>query len=248
MKLIKRIMQHEAGVVLPLALIILLFGGLMIIPLLMLMDTSLNANRMVDDNTLELYGADAGVEYALWSVQYDTALTLPAEGDDPLSLAFPETINGRTVSVTISNEGADGYKVTSTATSNDGNSTTVESYFAPSLDFGWLFDSAISSPGDVTIMPGSDVTGDVTCGGDLDNHGDIDGDELTELGGAWPTATDMIYFYMQQVADLGLTPYPDSSIDISSGTEGSPDRPQSRRRQSGRRGLRQIEQPASAAP
>ena len=84
------------------------------------------------------------------------AFQFPAAGEEN-SIPFPETISDRTVNVTISNEGVYGYKISSTAISDGGDSTTVESYVG-FLDFEWLFDSAITSPSDVVLMPGTDVS------------------------------------------------------------------------------------------
>jgi len=204
------------------ALILLALGALIAVPTVSLMSTNLMAHRQTDRSTMQLYAADAGIEYTLWHIINDYEFDLPATGEQS-SVAFPETINDKTLTITIDNEGEDEYKITSTAISSDGTSTTVESTIAVSyLDLAWMFDSAITSPGDVTIKPHSDIAGDVVYGGDLDNKGTIDGDEIIDPLENWPQADDLVTFYMNQVGTLGLTPYPDDTIDISSGTEASP--------------------------
>ena len=140
MKLLKTMLRNEAGYALTMSLILLVIGGLFVAPSAVLMTTSLKAIRMVDEADLELYAADAGVEYALWRLQYDDELVLPAEGEES-SLDFAETPNDRTVIVTISNEGEQGYRIASTA-----GGTTIESLVSFS-GLAWLLESGITSSG-----------------------------------------------------------------------------------------------------
>ncbi len=219
MRLLNRIRGNEAGLALVTALVLLLVGGFFVVTCVALLGTTLTANRMVDAEGLELYAADAGVEHALWHFKYDMAFQFPTAGGEN-SIPFPETISDRTVSVIVSNEGEYGYKISSTAVSDDGESTTVESYVA-FLDFDWLFDSAITSPSDVVLMPGTDVSGNVKYGGELDNKGTINGNEIIDPEMAWPKASQLSGFYWPEVEDL--TPLPTgSTIGISSGTEADP--------------------------
>ena len=197
----KRILKSEAGYALPLALILLLFGGFFVVPCLNLLYTSLNANIMVDERDLELYAADAGVDHALWRFEHDATFTPPAQGS-PDQWQLTDTVNDRTVDATISNEGGNVYKITSTA-----EGTTIECNISLLALFSWLFDSAITSPTEVTLKPGSEVDGPITC--------------PLEEGQVWPTAEQLSDYYWEDVKDL--TPVSDPhTIDISSGTEASP--------------------------
>ena len=203
MKLLRKILRNEAGQALPMALVLLVLGGLLIGTSVPLMSTNLKANIMVDRKTSELYAADAGVEKVLWHIQYDDSFTLPDEGADPQAVDFPETINDKTLNVTISNEGGNVYKITSTA-----EGTTIECHISL-LDLSWLSDSAITSPTEVTLKPGSEV---------------IPPDSITcplEEGQYWPTAEQLSAFYWEDVKDLTPVSNP-HTIDISSGTEASP--------------------------
>ena len=107
MKLLRKILHGEGGQALPMALILLLFGGFLVVPTLHLITTTLNANRMVDENTLELYAADAGVEKVLWHIRYDGDFTVPASGNETVLQQF--TINGKTVDAKISRESGQPY-------------------------------------------------------------------------------------------------------------------------------------------
>jgi len=112
------------------------------------------------------------------------------------------------------------YKIISTATSDEDSSTTIESYVRRTGDYSYMFDNAITSPGDVTLMPGSVVNGNVQLNGELDDKGEING-SISDYPVRWPTAEEMIAFYWYDVDDL--TPVPDGyTIDISSGTEVDP--------------------------
>lgn len=220
---VKRLTKNEAGVALPMALILLLFAGFLVVPLLALLETSLMTNLMVEDNDLELYAADAGFEYAVWKLANDGDLILPGEGQPPMSLAFPEMLNDRTVDIEISCEGEQFYKVSSTATSDYGDSTEVEAFVTMDYDFSWLFGNAITSPGDVSISPGTYIDGPVHYNGELDlpppNQYEIDGELKTDPI-KFPSPGLLIAYYWQQVSEL--PPYPSGEINISSGTEVAP--------------------------
>jgi len=213
MKLLRKILRNEAGQALPMALVLLVLGGLLVGTSVSLMHTNLKANIMVDRKTSELYAADAGVEKVLWHIKYDGSFTLPEDDDDPQLIVEDLDLNGKTVDVYISKQAGQPYKITSTA-SDDGNSTTIECYISL-LDFSWLFDSAITSPGAITLMPGTEVSGDVRFGEELDDKGEIDGEEIydPDLADNWPTAEQLSSYYYDQVADLDNYDSSEISID-----------------------------------
>lgn len=231
MKLMKRILKNELGQVLPMALVMLVLGGLLVVPTLHFMTTNLNANRQVDQSNLRLYAADAGVEQVLWNIQYNQydpqenpdGKTLPEDGEqwDPILI----TVNDREVEAVLSKEADQPYKITSTAPSADGHSTTVECLFEGGADLSWFFDSAVTSATDVEIGSKTVVTGDIVYGDDLDNKGTIDGDTLQDpnLADNWPSASYLTSYYYNQVKDLdadGLR-YPSGEITIN-GTRQNP--------------------------
>jgi hypothetical protein len=223
MKSLKRILKKEAGQALPMALILLVLGGLLVVPTLDLMTTNLNANRQIDRKNLELYSADAGVEKVLWNMQYNDTFPLPGNGEEIEAFSDFSINDGRTVDVKISKESGQPYKITSTATSTDGHNTTIECYCRHSSDFTWLCDSAITSADNVYIRPGCSVSGNVTYAGDLTNQGTIDGGVIQDptLPARWPTADQLIDFYSEQMA--GAPTYPaGTTINIGGRTEADP--------------------------
>jgi hypothetical protein len=232
MKMLKRLLKSEAGQALPMALILLTLGGFLVVPTLSLMTTNLTAVRHIDRANLELYAADAGVEQVLWNIQYNQydpqknpdGITLPEDDQTKLIIQDLE-LNGKTVDVYLSKESGQPYKITSTATSPDEHSTTVECLFDGEADYSWFFDAAITSSTNVEISPKTVVTGDVVYGDNLNNQGTIDGDVIkdTNLADNWPSASYLSSYYYAQVADLDVegSRYPSSEITIS-GTRTNP--------------------------
>ena len=182
---LKRILTHlgknESGQgVLVIVLILLMLGAVILTPLLVFMSTGLKAGQVYESKLQEFYSADSGVEDALY--------WLPQLRENGGSYG-PYTswvrsedyeINNREVGVTIGDQGDGIYLITSTATSEDGGSITIESY-VESIPGGNLpiFDGALVSKGDISLGKNSTVTGDIYYGGtppDPDNYVHIDGE------------------------------------------------------------------------
>jgi len=157
-------MNSQKGQALPLALIALAIGILVVAPFLSHAGSSLIGSRIYEQSIDEQYSADAGVEYAIWQIQSGEA-EVP-EGEE---LELPQfALNNKTVNVTIANEGEWTYKITSTATSDDGSSTTIEAYVSITVGF---FD------GDIGLGNNEEIIGDVLADGNitLGNNATING-------------------------------------------------------------------------
>ncbi len=177
MKLAKK---GQSGQALIMALILLALGGLVITPLLMQGITNLKYHDMIQWETLRAYSADSGIEYALAEVYNN-----PQEYQEaPLDYSYD--INGTTVNVNaeyLPSVGA--YRLTSTATSANNRSTTIQTYVIIEIGlFGnafacngnlLVFQTTLSSPdnpgefdiyvnGNVTLFS-SEVDGDVVATG-----------------------------------------------------------------------------------
>lgn len=159
-------MNSQKGQALPLALLALAIGMLTIAPFLGHVSSSLIGSRIYEQAISEQYSADAGVEYAIWNLQSGES-EVP-EGEE---LELPQfTLNSKTVNVTIENQGEQIYKITSIATSDDGSSSTIESYVLITVG---LFDGGFTTfPGGLTLDQGEEYTGSVYAEGDVQLHQD----------------------------------------------------------------------------
>lgn len=70
-KLLKQIVYNQAGQALPMVLILLIIGGLVIVPLLNFIAGNMKASQVIEEKVLDFYAADAGVEDGLWKARYD---------------------------------------------------------------------------------------------------------------------------------------------------------------------------------
>ena len=201
-RVLKTVNSQQKGQVLLIVLILLLLGALIIPPTISHAGSSLIFHRVTEWKAEQLYAADSGVEYAL--------ITL-SNGETTVE---DYNLNNTSVNVTIEEKG-DGYLITSTATSDNGSSTTIDAGVSASGGFAFLFDNVITSPGDVTIK--GVVSGNVTYGDDLTiiAGGSLNGTPTQDpdLEDYWPSEDTLSSFYLSQV--VGLTPYPDSIIDLA---------------------------------
>jgi len=154
-------MNSQKGQAFPLALVALAIGMLVVAPFLSQAGSSLIGSRIYEQAIDEQYSADAGVEYAIWNLQSGES-EVP-EGEE---LELPQfALNSKTVNVTIANEGGWIYKITSTATSDDGSSTTIEAYILLTIGF---FDGDFTIfEGNFILDRGEEYTGDVYAGGNI---------------------------------------------------------------------------------
>ena len=98
MRLLKEINKRESGQAFILVLILLLVGGLIIVPLLAFMSTGLIAGRNIEQLVDEVYADDAGIEDAMWKILNGDFESLDVNDEsDPYTL----TVNGLAVTVTV---------------------------------------------------------------------------------------------------------------------------------------------------
>jgi len=153
--------RNEKGQVLVVVLGFLILGGLTIAPLLAYMSTGLNAGQLYNEKMVGVYAADAGVELALWNL-VSGELEVPEGGQS----ALPQfTMNAQTVDATIDNINSRTYKITSTATSNDGSSTTIESYVSLLVAYAII---STDSEAKLTCRQNVVINGDICYAGELE--------------------------------------------------------------------------------
>jgi hypothetical protein len=105
--------RQEAGNILILALVFMLTGVIIIVPLLGLVTTSLKNATSYDTRSESLYAADAGIEDAMWQIKYDRLKGTISDYDQysyldndiprVWSYDLPEQVNGKDVTVQIRN-------------------------------------------------------------------------------------------------------------------------------------------------
>jgi len=102
MKLLKEINKKESGQAFILVLILLLVGGLIIVPLLGFMSTGLIAGQMHEEKMNEVFAADAGIEDTIWKIRND--VSLPANVGDTVTYSINSINSINAVNVTITKE------------------------------------------------------------------------------------------------------------------------------------------------
>ncbi len=207
-KILNKLIKGERGQALILVLILLLVGGLIIAPLLGYMSTGLIVGKEVYEKRMaELYAADAGVEDALHKIITKNELLklLPGSPSGNWTYNLANKINDRPVyPIIITYIDEKTYKINSTATSDSGDNTTIESYINI-LFFTNFMNNAITAVGDVTLKPNTDVTGNITYNGSLDDQtppGSYNGTISTDPIDGWPTAEQLCLYYWDNVTDL----------------------------------------------
>jgi predicted acyltransferase (DUF342 family) len=177
-------MNSQKGQALPLSILALALGTLVITPFIGHASSSLTGSRIYEQGITELYSCDSGIEYAIWGL-INGELEVP---EDEMEILPEFTINNKTVNVIIENQGSQIYLITATATSEDGHSTTIESYVLSGG--GWSNDGDIEedTEGDVYIDGDANVGGNVEVDGSvyatgnvtLSNNAEVTGDVVAE--------------------------------------------------------------------
>ena len=186
---LRKIVKGQKGQVLIIVLILLALGGLLIVPTLDYSSTILDTHRQAyEPKTLELYAADSGVSSALIAL---------SNGETTLE---DYELNGKTVSVTITDMDDGSYLITSTATTPGGGSTTIHTGVSSSGDFAFLFDNAITSNADVTLQPNTSIVGNVTAGGTVSGEENVTGNITQDYEfSSWPSAEQLSAHYLDDV-------------------------------------------------
>jgi cytoskeletal protein CcmA (bactofilin family) len=170
------VFKEEKGAVLPFALIILMVGLLVVIPLLNLGSTALINSEVYEDRLLQVYAADAGVEWAMWHISSKTT-TVPVGGEVTLS---EFQLNGLPVNVTISDLGERRYRITSSS-GNPGSITVIEAdTCVEAMPDGYtliegdkMFAAGFTSDDDYYITGDVTLSGGCQLGGDVFSDGDV---------------------------------------------------------------------------
>ena len=103
--MMRKLLTSESGVILPMALILLLAGSILIVPLLHSVSTGLLISQRTGFADSGDYSGDAGIEDAIWDLTFDDLADDIPNKDDSTTYEINAPINGETVSVTVTNLG-----------------------------------------------------------------------------------------------------------------------------------------------
>ncbi|MFC1961873.1 hypothetical protein ACFLWN_02365 [Chloroflexota bacterium] len=173
----------------------LAIGSLVAVPLLNLTETALRSVMCEERQMYEHYAANAGIMDGIREIITDNP-NIPPHGENwTHSYSIPDT-NNRSVGVTISTIDQNNWKITSTATSGDGNSTELDCY----LEKKSYLPNAVTSTS-VIIGNGAIVNGNVqwnSVKGTFTEVGIING-EIIDSAVEWPTIEEVEAFYLDLV-------------------------------------------------
>ena len=103
--MMRKLLKGESGVILPMAMILLLAGSILIVPLLNSVSTGLLISQKIGFADSGEYSGDAGIEDAIWDLTFDDLADDISNVDDSTTYEIDTPINGETVSVTVTNLG-----------------------------------------------------------------------------------------------------------------------------------------------
>jgi hypothetical protein len=204
----KGAVRDERGNVLVMVLILLVVGGLILTPLLGLMSTGLVSGQIYERKMDEYYAADAGVEDACWQLKQTDPdpSKVPASPEEPPLTYSLQSLNDKDIEITVcmvsGTKGGGIYNITSTATSADGSTTTIESY-VQTMPLFWS--NVITSTDEVRLESDSEVYGNV-MGNVTVYKGTVTGGNISGPcdSNAWPFGEDFRAVYWPQVGNATL--------------------------------------------
>ncbi|MBN1370013.1 MAG: hypothetical protein JW954_07260 [Dehalococcoidaceae bacterium] len=239
-KFITRLAREQSGQLFIMVLIFLVFGSLVLGPLLSYIGSGVLVGQTFETKTEELYAADAGIEDAMWMIYNQDsdevinraftvmvgAISFPVLGlppyaidhdDDPgteavyidiLEYTLLDTINARTVDITLQFITNSLYYIVSTATGSEG-STTVEVFTKDVTgDYSGITDQIITTPGEFDDSPNLTLNYEE----EIPPRDPVEG-----WGGYWPDTPEKIAqfceFFFWDVRNE--EPYPGSSINLN---------------------------------
>lgn len=97
----KKLLKSESGAALPMAMLLMLVGAIVVVPLLQTVSTGSLIARHASFAETEDYAGDAGIEDAIWELLYNNLGASIPNDDDSTAYALGSQVNGETVNVTV---------------------------------------------------------------------------------------------------------------------------------------------------
>ena len=98
-KTLARFIRDESGIALPAVLILLLFSGLLVVPVLSHAGTGLKAGQLHENKLALSYAADAGLEQALWKTMNEEIILEQYDYETEYTYSLPQDINGMSIDI-----------------------------------------------------------------------------------------------------------------------------------------------------
>jgi len=211
--------RRKKGHILTLTLLIMTVGAIILGLLFQYLGASLVLAIRSEERAITYYAADSGVEDAFYWLQQNKESEVPWTWNEGEQLWTRDAyeIGDRTVNVNVEDTGNDIYKVTSTAITDEGKGTTVESYLRTlTMNLSTLGGAAITSNNTVRIKSDTTINGNVAVPyGDenrIVNFGTINGSIIPHAE-PWPTTADISDMFWLDVAELD--PFQDRYINTA---------------------------------
>lgn len=216
-KILSALVREEKGQALPLALAMLALGSIIVVPLLNLTETALRTGIQEESRMYEHYAANAGIMDGLREIITDDP-NIPPHGENwSYSYSIPDT-NTRTVDVILSTIDQSNWKITSTATSVNGDNTELDCW----VEKLSLPPNALTS-NNIWMKSSSTVNGNIqydSDNGSLTMDGTLNGD-IIDGAINWPTLTEVQNYYLEEL-DGAPTHEGNLILNLDSSTLGNP--------------------------
>jgi hypothetical protein len=204
----------QKGHVMILALILLVLVSLMVAPLLSFAGSALKQGQALEDRTIRVYAADAGIESAWHNIRSGAANLPSSAGASWGSYSVNKLASGLTVSVTITltsqTENAKFYAVHSTSITGSGKSTSIDANMtAQAGKFRYFEYNIMTAGGTLGLKNNVVVGGFVQCAGeDFAGNGPTWGDNPDSpparycdrliTPAVWPSAAELSSYYINR--------------------------------------------------
>jgi hypothetical protein len=159
MNKLKRLLKQEKGFALPMALLLIFVAGVIVTPVVWLIETNLRADQVIEQKITGTYAADSGIQYAIYQFTQGVEAETYSPGDP---IAFPEgEINGFEVSVSVMPVDILDYKIVSVARDVQTEKTTEIVAYVHS---GAQYEAGPSPFNHALATLGGDLTMTGSCG------------------------------------------------------------------------------------
>lgn len=181
-----KVTKGQKGQALPIVLLLLVIGGLLIVPTLRYASTSLKWHQVTERKTSELYAADSGIGLGIWKVK-NGELRVPGyeldSCDVEVAIGEVDVTEGQRQTFGLG-ESDRVYEIISTATTDSESSTTIIECYVVRTTALADEESYTSYPGDGNIEGGNvTVEAGGTVNGNIEDNATVYGEGNLNVNG-----------------------------------------------------------------